>query len=124
MAVRKRKAGRNGAGVLMDLTPTKASKIPNLYATENVEEDDKIICVHFFCKSCDWYATEYDPKTELFFGYVNLGDPENAEWGYFSQADLESVSFWGGMMGVERDLHWRPTKFSKVKQRLERLAMA
>lgn len=51
-----------------------------------------------------WFATEYNPKTKIFFGYVSLFGDYNDEWGDFSLEELESVKGWGGL-GIERDLY-------------------
>ncbi len=44
------------------------------------------------------------------FGYVNLGDPQNAEWGYMDLNELRDllVHVRGMPLYVERDLHWTP----------------
>ena len=48
-----------------------------------------------------WYASEYDPDSELFFGWVKSGiDPSFDELGYWSLSELQSVPM------IERDLHW------------------
>jgi len=57
---------------------------------------------------CD---AEYNPETGMKFGFANLADDANAEWREFSISDLESIEVWGGAMGVERELHWRPKPF-------------
>ena len=60
-----------------------------------------------------WYATEYDPKTKTFFGYVSIFGDWNDEWGYFSLDELESFEGPFGI-GLERDLHWSERRFSKA----------
>ena len=70
--------------------------------------------MHFFLGSCDWYAAEYGAKDHLFFGYANLGDPINAEWGYFGLDELLEVKTRQGFE-VDRDLQWRPTKAGDVE---------
>jgi hypothetical protein len=80
--------------------------IPQLYATEDVPLADKVIHLHFFLGSCDWYIAEIDDGSWLAFGYANLGDPQNAEWGYVSLPELEAVRV--GPWVVERDLAWTP----------------
>jgi Protein of unknown function (DUF2958). len=52
-----------------------------------------------------WYATEYDPETKTFYGYVSIFGDENDEWGYFSLQELESYRGPFGL-GIERDLSW------------------
>jgi hypothetical protein len=82
--------------------------IPHLYATEDVPLQEKIIHVHFFVGSCDWYIAEIDDDTWLAFGYANLGDPQSAEWGYIPLPELEAVTI--GPWVVERDLAWSPQR--------------
>jgi hypothetical protein len=80
---------------------------------ENVK--DPVIVTKFFNPqgSGTWYATEYDPKTQTFFGYVSIFGDWNDEWGYFSLKELESYKGpWG--LGIERDLHWAEKKASSV----------
>jgi hypothetical protein len=60
-----------------------------------------------------WYATEYDPKTKTFFGYVSIFGDWNDEWGYFSLDELESFEGPFGI-GLERDLHWGERRFNKA----------
>jgi hypothetical protein len=62
---------------------------------------------------CDWWLVEYDPDQHLGFGYVSLGDPSCAEWGYVSLAELEAV--WINHFVVERDLQWTPKRAKEVR---------
>lgn len=114
MAVRRRVEGRVGAGVLMKLEPTKdiASKIPAIGGIAS-NESDPTIYIHYFFMGFDWWAAEYDPETGRMFGFANRGIPAFAKWGFFSIAEMESVSVAGGLMGVERELHWTPKPFSE-----------
>lgn len=89
--------------------PTKdeLAGIPLLYTTESIGLEDKLIHMHFFLGSCDWYAAEYDRDDRLFFGYAILNDDfQNAEWGYFAYDELRSIRIGGGIE-IDRDLHWR-----------------
>jgi Protein of unknown function (DUF2958) len=81
--------------------------IPRLYDTESIPLPDKVIHLHFFIGGCDWWVAEIDDDEWLAFGYANLNDPQNAEWGYFSLPELEAVVIPPGFV-VERDLAWRP----------------
>lgn len=93
-------------------TARELSRIPGLYQNEHVPVTDKIIYMHFFIRGCDWYAAEFDGN-DLFFGYVVLnGDMDNAEWGYFSLAELRSVNIRG--MEIDRDLYWKPVPFADI----------
>lgn len=76
---------------------------------------DPLVIAHYFnpCGAGDWWATEYDPETREFFGFVSMFGNHNDEWGYFSLDELESVKGPFGV-GIERDLHWGPRPISEV----------
>ena len=76
---------------------------------------DPIVVAHFFnpAGAGDWYATEYDPKQRLFFGYVSIFGDWNDEWGYFSLDELQTYKGRFGL-GIERDLYWTEEPASKV----------
>ena len=80
---------------------------------ENIK--DPVIVAKFFnpTGAGTWYATEYDPKDKMFFGYVSIFGDWNDEWGYFSLAELESYVGHLGL-GIERDLSWEEVKASTV----------
>ena len=93
------------------LTQELRQQLPQLYAQEMVA-DPLVIC-KFFTPDAQWtwYALEFDGE-DVFFGWV-VGFEH--ELGYFRLAELESVR---GPLGlaIERDLHFRPTRLSVVKQ--------
>ncbi len=78
------------------------------------DKDDPLVIAKYFLPEgyWTWYATEYDPETGIFFGYV-VG--YFSEWGSFSLADLKSLRTKSLNLGIERDLHFEPTSFSKLK---------
>lgn len=94
--------------------PNKAelAKIPKLGVTDGPTTKDKLITGHFFCGPCDWYVAEYEPETRMFFGFVNLGDDQCAEWGYFSMEELEKAKI--SFMEVDFDKYWASTKVCDV----------
>ena len=95
--------------------PTKEqlSKIPRLYETENIPLRDKLINLHCFIGTSDWYIAEYDGE-DLFFGYAILnGDTEMAEWGYVSFRELKELKIPPGFE-VECDEFWEVKKASQV----------
>ena len=111
------------------------SQVPELYANEKNQTaiDDIIIHMHFFVASCDWWIAEHGD--DLFWGYANLGDDLNAEWGYVSYSELKSIgesvsvpvtdSTTGELIGrmplmVEYDEHWEPKPFSEIRWRKQR----
>ena len=79
------------------------------------ELEDPVVIAKFFnpCGAGTWYATEYDPKEKVFFGYVSIFGDWNDEWGYFSLEELESFQGPFGI-GIERDLFFDEKPFSQV----------
>ena len=76
------------------------------------ELDQKVIA-HFFNPTGlgDWYAIDYEPENKMFFGYAVI---QEAEYGYFS---LDELSSYKGVLGlgIERDLHFTPTKRKEIE---------
>lgn len=88
-----------------------------LYATEYVPTEDKIVREHYFTGGSDWWIVEAEPTPGgvRAFGYACLnGDTDMAEWGYVDLAELEQVNARRGLVIVERDLHWEPVPFSTL----------
>jgi hypothetical protein len=92
------------------LTPELREQLPPLYSQENTK-DPTVICKFFTPDSqWTWYALEFDGE-DIFFGYI-IGF--EAELGYFSLSELESVRGPRGLP-IERDLWFRPCPLSQVK---------
>jgi len=95
----------------------RLAKIPRLYETEDVSLREKLVHLHFFIGSCDWYISEYDGD-DLFFGYAILNnDLEMAEWGYISFRELKEIKI-NGWLEVDCELqeHWRVRKASDIER--------
>ena len=97
-------------------TELELNKIPRLYETEDVLARDKVIHLHFFLGSSDWYIAEFNGD-DIFFGFACLnGWTDLAEWGYISFNELKQlkvdapVSINGQRalipLEVDRDLNW------------------
>jgi len=97
------------------VTEELAQMFPRLGATSEMSPDRvRIIAKYFYpCGAATWYATEYDPEERLFFGFVNLGDSQCAELGYFSLDELEQFKGRFGL-GIERDLYFGQHYLSEV----------
>ncbi len=97
------------------LTKEILKKLPSLCATENLSPEKTKVVVKFFhpfTTAC-WYVTEFDPKQKIFFGFVNLGDDQMAELGYFGLNELEAIKIGG--LKLERDIYWdQETTLDKV----------
>lgn len=80
------------------------------------EVKDPIVITKFFnpTGAGTWYATEYNPESKIFFGYVSIFGDWNDEWGYFSLEELESLRGPFGL-GIERDLYFKEKRFSEVE---------
>lgn len=94
----------------MELLPEELkNKLPKLYEQEKTK--DPFVYAKFFFPAGNWtwFVTEGEEEENdfLFFGYV-IGF--EGEWGYFSLKELEGVRVQG--LSVERDLYFKPDKFS------------
>lgn len=81
------------------LTSELLRKFNALGSQEN--NPDPMVVVKYFYGSWTWFATEFDPESRTFFGYVVW---QESEWGYFSLDELESYrsNLW---LTIERDLY-------------------
>lgn len=99
------------------MTKQLESTFPGLYATDSTPAEDKQVIAKFFClcSPAKWLLVEYDADERVFFGYADLfgqGTYGGAEWGYISLDELESLR-WMGVPAIERDLHFKPVRFSE-----------
>jgi len=87
-------------------------RMPELYSTEDVDTEDKILAVKFFSpySNWTWYGVEFDGE-DTFFGYV---EGFEKEWGNFSLSELAGAQLGNGIPAVERDMSFRPTKFEDL----------
>ena len=95
------------------MTKTLQTRFAKIGRQEHIE--DPTIVAKFFnpTGAGTWYATEYEPKTRTFFGYVSIFEDWNDEWGYFSLDELQSYQGKFGL-GIERDLYFREQPASLV----------
>ena len=79
------------------------------------DSSDPIVVAKFFnpTGAGTWYATEYDPASREFFGFVSIFRDWNDEWGSFSLDELESYRGNFGV-GIERDLYFDEKRISEV----------
>ena len=81
---------------------------------------DPLIIAKFFnpVGAGNWLASEYDPESRIFFGYVSIFNEEGMnEWGSFSLDELESFKDERFGLGIERARYWNEEPISKVKER-------
>lgn len=95
------------------MTKTLEERFTKVGNQENVK--DPIVIAKYFNPTGIgyWFATEYDPKDKMFFGYVSLFGDYNDELGSFSLQELEDFRGKFGL-GIERDLHFEEILLSKI----------
>jgi hypothetical protein len=95
------------------MTKELEKRFAEVGSQENVK--DPVIIAKFFnpIGAGTWYATEYDPKDKIFFGYVSIFGDWNDEWGSFSLEELESFKSPFGT-GIERDLYWTEKRINEI----------
>jgi len=99
------------------LTKELREKFPKIGETEGKKPEEIEIIAKFFdpTGSWTWYAFEFDPEDNVFFGFVR--GFEN-ELGSFSLSELESIKGQFGL-GIERDRYFGKHTLAEVmKERL------
>ena len=93
------------------ITPTLETRFAEI--GDQSEKSNPLIITKFFdpCGSATWFATEYDSKTQICFGYVTGLDYD--EWGTFSISELESIKRPFGL-GIERDIYFTEVRFKGI----------
>ena len=91
--------------------------LPPLYSVDNENRKssgDIPIVMHFWIGGFDWYISEIDHENlDTMFGYANLADDQNAEWGYISLSELEELK--SSFVEVDRDLYWEVRPAGEVE---------
>jgi hypothetical protein len=100
------------------MTAATRKALPPLYSTENVPTNEKVVVMKIFdpCGRMTLLILEGSQEDEdvTFFGYmVSPLGPDCDEFGNSSLNELQAVK---GRMGIglERDLHFRPTKLVEL----------
>ncbi len=90
-------------------------EIEELFAKIGNQENikDPLVIAKFFdpTSSWTWFATEYNPKDQIFFGMVHGFEKE---MGYFSLDELQNVKCRFGLR-LERDRGFRPCWLSQIE---------
>lgn len=91
---------------MLNIPSEVLSRLPALYSQQNV--DDPMVQVKFTEPTLGWcwYASEYDPKEGLFYGYVVGNCPEE---GMFSLGQLK------GIQGIKMDESFSPCRMSTIR---------
>ena len=112
----KLRAGRGQVA----LTAEEFKRIPKLYAQDGLG-DEAIVHVKYFdpTGSYTWYLTELDPEEGIAFAYTVSSHCPEGELGYVSIPELAEIVVRFGL-GVERDIHWKPTRLGDVMAKYRR----
>ncbi len=95
-------------------------KLPTLEVTANLTIEEQTVQVKLFGGSaCSWYITSYNPDTQEAFGFVNLGDAQNAELGYIDMNELLAIRFPPFGLHIERDLYFKPMPLKTVMDTIQ-----
>jgi hypothetical protein len=88
--------------------------IPKLYETESVPVEKKVIHQAYAIPSVGfyWLIAEIDEKENIAFGFANLNDDMNAEWGYIP---IDEVVDSGGEMVED----WKPCEYPEARRLIE-----
>jgi hypothetical protein len=104
---------------LLDELAQRVNAMPSTGETDG-QGDKAVAYLHYFYSGCDWYITERDigdgsddHRQHQAFGFVNLGDPQNAELGYISLPEIFSVN-------AELDFHWSSKTLREIKAKIGR----
>ena len=82
--------------------------------------ENPIVIAKFFnpCGQGTWFATEYNPETKIFYGYVSLLNKEGMnEWGDFSLEELKEINVGFGL-GIERDAYCTEKTINEWKKQM------
>ena len=106
----------------MSIMKLLTKEIINAFEKVGRQDDvaDPVVIAKFFnpCGGQTWLATEYEPESRTFFGYVSLFNTEHEnEFGSFSLDELESIKVRPFGLGIERDRYFNSAPLSEVKRK-------
>ena len=116
-AVTKLEEGEFFIGKLAEIEET-INSMPKTGDNEDEEKyipaKDQVVYLHYFVGGCDWLISERDIDTDgegqiQAFGWANLGDNQNAEFGYICIPELFTLPM------IQLDLYWTPKTFSQLQ---------
>ena len=105
------------------MPPELIQDIPRLYEQSELSATEAIVHAHLFGPVGDFWLTEVTEDGTEAFGYIRLsGQPENAELGYISIAELQGLvdeNFIGQKdlrFCIERDMYWKKCSLAEVME--------
>lgn len=92
---------------------------PERYGTDTEHAMDATVYAHYFIGDCDWFVVEWEREDDLVYGWACVGDRQNAELGWASLAELESVRV-RNIFHVEYDEHWERVSLREAIDALDK----
>lgn len=95
----------------MDFQISNTTIIPDLYETEDIPTEQKMIYQKWEISQIGfyWLIAELDKKENIAFGYANLNDDVFAEWGYISIMELVDNN-------AVQCQDWKPCTFEQAQK--------
>lgn len=91
----------------------RLEKIPGLYASRHMGFPNRMIFLHFFLNSFDWYVAEFDGDDE-FYGFVKSNTRDSDEWCHFSFRELKALNINGVEVDCEPEDVWEPIRWLHI----------
>lgn len=97
-----------------NLSHKKPSNIPQLYSTDDIPADKKLIHQKWEIPHLGfyWLIAELDKNESLAYGYANLNNDLFAEWGYISIGELVDNN-------AVCCLNWKPCMFVDAQKKMQ-----
>lgn len=90
-------------------TLNRLADIASSMNPKNDKGKDTIMYLHYFYGGADWYIAEWDKENGIFYGFANIGDDINAEFGSVFVSDLVNNG------SIELDFYFIPTEIKNIK---------
>lgn len=87
----------------------RLAEAANQLKARNDNGKDTIMYLHYFYGGADWYISEWQKSDDIFFGFANLNDDINAEWGSVFRKELTEHRH------IELDFYFNPKAIKDIK---------
>lgn len=90
-------------------TLNKLAEAAEQLKARNDKGADTVMYLHYFYGGADWYISEWQKEDDIFFGFANLGDDINAEWGSVFRKELVENG------RIELDFYFTPEPIKNIE---------
>jgi hypothetical protein len=95
------------------LDKSRLSSMPRLSEAQGMPFPERWVQVRFCRENGEWFAVEYDPEQQLFYGYINVR-PGPPYWGYFGLDEIVDCWIPSLCPELEMDLNWAPRQVKEI----------